>query len=1042
MKIDRFNLLIYNVVHYNILKKHFFLLGMLMSFCSFGVLAQTSIRGTVTSADGEPIIGANVIEVGTTNGTVTDLDGNYMLKVGANAVLEFTYTGYISQRLTVGAQTAINVTLLEGVALDEIVVTALGISREKKSLTYAAQTIQGGQLTQVRDANFANTLNGKVAGLVVTNAASGVGGATRVNLRGNRSIQSSNNALFVIDGVPVDNSTPGQVGNDFGGYNGSDGVANINPDDIESISVLKGAAASVLYGSRAANGVILITTKKGSAGALSVDVNSGVQFDAPLTLPYLQNEFGQGNGGAFGARASGSWGPKINNQAVTDWTGKSQNMTAQPNNIADFFQLGSAFNNAIGIKGGTEKVQSYFSFTNNQAAGIVPGNTLDRNTVNWRISTNISKKFSTDAKITYVNQILNNKLRSGEESSEVMNLYKTPRSIRNEDMRNYESPSGAPNYWTSSSIYMNPYWTINRTSADEERTRTTGLVSATYQINEDMKVLARVSLDQYTDRGENTFYNNTLLFAQAGGSFQKYFRQVQERNAELLLLGNKKLSNNLKISYTLGLADLTRKADFTQTNANGLLVPNKFNLGFARTLSVGTGFVERDLQSVFGSVQVALKDYLYLDLTARNDWSSTLPAPHTYFYPSLGLTAVLSDMVELPSFVNFAKLRGSYTRVGNDAAPYLLTQTYSFSQGGIGGFINRDGTQAIGDLKPELTTSLEFGLDGRFFDNRVGLDLTFYKTNSVNQLLSLPLAPASGFSNQYINAGDIQNSGVELTLTGSPVKKDDFVWDITLNYARNVNKIVSLHPDIKQTFLSSGYGRTAGVLVKEGGAYGDLFADGWATAPDGQFIMDAAGKPVLTSTQAFLGNFNPKFTLGLNNAFSFGKISINVLIDARVGGVMTSGSDANLAFDGNAAYTTAYRDGGWILPGVVKSGESFTPNKTPINAETFWTTVSNGRYSWGQLFTYDATNVRIREAAVGYDFSLANSFVKKARLSIVARNLFFLTKGNAIIDVPGIPTRKMWFDPDVNLGAGNYQGIEYGTLPSARSIGLNLNLSF
>ena len=1024
------------------MKKHLFLFGVLLYGYCLGVTGQASVRGTVTSSDGEPIIGANVIELGSNNGTVTDLDGNYQLKVGPNAILEFTYTGYVSQKFTVGTQTIINVTLAEGVALSEIIVTALGISRERKSLSYAAQTIQGGQLTQVRDANFVNTLQGKVAGLVVTSASSGVGGATRVNLRGNRSIQSSNNALFVVDGVPVDNSTPGQVGNDFGGYNGSDGVANINPDDIESINVLKGAAASVLYGSRAANGVILITTKKGSAGAISVDVNSGAQFDAPLTLPHLQNEYGQGNGGAFGAKASASWGPKMNNQAVTDWTGKSQNMVPQPNNISDFFQIGSSFNNSVGIKGGTDKVQSYFSFTNNQAAGVVPGNSLDRNTINLRISTNLSKKFSTDAKVTYVNQILNNKLRSGEESSEVMNLYKTPRSIRIEDMQNYESEAGVPTYWTSSSIYMNPYWTINRTSADEERTRTTGLVSATYQINDDIKVLARVSLDQYTDKGENTFFNNTLLFAWLGGTYQKSFRQVQERNSELLLIGNKKLNNKVKLSYTFGVADVARKSDFTQTSANGLLVPNKFDLGFARNLAVGTGLVERDLQSVFGSVQVSLKDYLYLDVTARNDWSSTLPAPHSYFYPSLGLTAVLSDIVELPSFISFAKLRGSYTRVGNDAAPYLLTQTYSFSQGGVGGFINRDATQAFGELKPELTTSLEFGFDGRFFDNRIGLDVTFYKTNSINQLLSLPLAPASGFSNQYINAGDIENSGVELTLTGSPIKKNDLTWDVMLNYARNVNAIVALHPDIKQTFISSGFVRTAGVLVKEGGAYGDLYADGWARTPSGQLIMDGAGKPLVSSTQEYLGNFNPKFTLGLNNAFSFGKIRLNVLVDARIGGVMTSGSDASLAFDGSSAITTAYREGGWVLPGVTLSNNEYIPNTYPINAETFWTTVSKGRYSWGQVFTYDATNVRIREAAVGYDITIKSQYVKKATLSIVARNLFFLAKGNAIIDIPGIPTRKMWFDPDVNLGAGNYQGVEFGTLPSSRSIGLNLSLSF
>ena len=1024
------------------MKKHLFLFGVLLYGYCLGVNGQASVRGTVTSSDGEPIIGANVIELGSNNGTVTDLDGNYQLKVGPNAILEFTYTGYVSQKFTVGSQTIINVTLAEGVALSEIIVTALGISRERKSLSYAAQTIQGGQLTQVRDANFVNTLQGKVAGLVVTSASSGVGGATRVNLRGNRSIQSSNNALFVVDGVPVDNSTPGQVGNDFGGYNGSDGVANINPDDIESINVLKGAAASVLYGSRAANGVILITTKKGSAGAISVDVNSGAQFDAPLTLPHLQNEYGQGNGGVFGTRASASWGPKMNNQAVIDWTGKAQGMVPQPNNISDFFQIGSSFNNSVGIKGGTDKVQSYFSFTNNQAAGVVPGNTLDRNTINLRISTNLSKKFSTDAKVTYVNQILNNKLRSGEESSEVMNLYKTPRSIRIEDMQNYESEAGVPTYWTSSSIYMNPYWTINRTSADEERTRTTGLLSATYQINDDIKVLARGSLDQYTDKGENTFFNNTLLFAWLGGTYQKSFRQVQERNSELLLIGNKKLNNKVKLSYTFGVADVARKSDFTQTSANGLLVPNKFDLGFARNLAVGTGFIERDLQSVFGSVQVSLNDYLYFDVTARNDWSSTLPAPHSYFYPSLGLTAVLSDMVELPSFISFAKLRGSYTRVGNDAAPYLLTQTYSFSQGGVGGFINRDATQAFDELKPELTTSLEFGFDGRFFDNRMGLDVTFYKTNSINQLLSLPLAPASGFSNQYINAGDIENSGVELTLTGSPIKKNDLTWDVMLNYARNVNAIVALHPDIKQTFISSGFVRTAGVLVKEGGAYGDLYADGWARTPSGQLIMDGAGKPLVSSTQEYLGNFNPKFTLGLNNAFSFGKIRLNVLVDARIGGVMTSGSDASLAFDGSSAITTAYREGGWVLPGVTLSNNEYIPNTSPINAETFWTTVSKGRYSWGQVFTYDATNVRIREAAVGYDITINSQYVKKATLSIVARNLFFLAKGNAIIDIPGIPTRKMWFDPDVNLGAGNYQGVEFGTLPSSRSIGLNLSLSF
>ena len=1003
----------------------------------FFLLASGSLRaqdrqltGTLRDEQGQPLPGANIVIKGTTRGTTADAVGEFRLMApGGPTTLAISSVGYLPKDVAVEAgQSQLSVTLVaDSRQLQEVTITtALGIDRNAKTLTYAAQRVEGRQLTDVRDANFTNTLNGKVAGLVVTQGAGGPGSASRVILRGNRSIQGNNGALFVVDGVPIDNSNGTQVTSDFGGINNSDGASNINPDDIASISVLKGAAGSALYGSRAANGVVMITTKRGKAGKIDVNLNSGVSMESAALLPKFQNDYGQGNGGIASDKPNGSWGAK--------------GATTYPNNVANFFRNAYSTNNSIGITGGGDKIQTYVSYTNNYNQGIVPKNDLMRHTLNLRLNTQISSRLTTDAKITYINQTINNKIRVGE-GGVVLNAYKVPRSVDLADYKNVADAKGDPRYWTTSSVYMNPYWSVDNTANREIRNRVLLLGSARYELTDWLSVQGRASYDRYDDANTYRYADRTLLYAQTGGTYQVANAQNIERNLDILLQGNNRLGDKLKLSYNLGGSLNDRSNNFTQTNANSLLVPNRFDLQFARSLQVFTSLVQRQLQSVYGTASLSLRDYLVLDVTARNDWSSTLPKPYSYFYPSVGITGIISDMTTLPDAISFAKVRASYAQVGNDPDPYRLAQTYSFEQGGTNGFISRDGTRPIENLKPEITTSLEIGGDVRFFNNRLGLDFTFYKTNSRNQLLTLGLAPASGFGSQFINAGNVQNTGFEVSLTAKPLATNSRLqWDVTLNAARNKNLIVALDPSIKQASLGITVGRLATPIVREGGAYGDLYAFRWQRDDQGRFVVDANGKPVASKDQELVGNFNPKFSLGLNNSFSYGNLSFGILIDGKFGGVMGSATDANMAFDGTAAYTTAYREGGWVLPAVTTTGET---NTKPINAETFWSTASGGRYSWGEFFTYDATNVRIRELTLGYTLNTpANFFIKSARLSFVARNLLFLYRGNAVLDVPGVGKRKLQFDPDVNLGAGNFQGVENGNLPATRTLGLNLKLSF
>lgn len=1014
-----------------------FLLSTCLLLLSIPLHSQNVIRqGVVTDKEtNETLPGVQVVVKGTTKGGVTDMNGSFRIEAKSGEYLVFTMLGYESKEVLVGSETYLNVDLASTTYdLGEVVVTALGIERKTRTLSYSTQQIEGA-IGEIKDnsSNILNSLAGKISGAVISTAATGPGSAARIVLRGNRSISGNNTALIVIDGVPYDNTAYRQAKGTFYSYGGSDGAVNINPDDVASINVLKGPSAAALYGSRAANGAIIITTKQGKEGGLKMEFSSGVSVDQPNLLIKFQNLYGRGNGGIAATGVGESWGAPAQTYST---------------NVKDFFETAYSFNNTLSLYGGTDVIQGFASYTNNSVEGIIPGNKMDRNTMNLRINTQLLKKLTTDAKITYVNQSVKNRPRLGDAGTPI-EAYIMPRDMSEAELKDYETinpNNGQPvrKYWTTSSIYDNPYWSTERTSVNEVRNRVTLLGSAKYQLTDWLNILGRISYDRYDDKVDGSFYDGTVSLGdvKVGGKYYEINSQYWERNFDLLLSGENFIGEHVSINYNLGTSFLNREYETATAMANGLSIPNKFSLTTATTPAfqdIDKSYA-RALNSVYGSLQIGIKSYLYLDITGRNDWSSTLPAPHNYFYPSVGVSAIITDMIRMPSWVSFGKIRASYTQVGNDPEPYLLSQRYKFALGAGQGFILRDQVKSIQDLKPERTNSYEMGLDWRFFGGRLGLDATLYKSNTLNQLLYVGLPMASGFNRRYINAGNIENKGLEIQLKVIPVDLKDFNWSTDINFSRNINKVIELAPNTTQVNISDN-NKYATVIVKEGSSYGDLYGRAWKKdEATGKYIVSDKGLPVVENNQK-LGNFNPDAMLGWSNRLNYKQFRVSFLIDARIGGQMVSGTDAYLAYYGVAGYTEKFREGGLILDAVKADG---SPNATAITAQQLWSTVSqSGRDAWGDFFTYDMTNVRLREFSLGYDFKLnETAVIKSASLSLTGRNLFFFYRGKSVMNINGIGKRDNPTDPDASLGADNYQGVELGLPPMARSFGFNVKLTF
>jgi TonB-linked SusC/RagA family outer membrane protein len=1005
---------------------------------------ERKVTGTVISAeDNSPMPGVNIVVKGLTVGTTTDANGKFSITVpGRDAVLAFSFIGFNAQEITVGSQAVIDVTMTPSATqLGEIVVTSLGIRREKKALTYAAQGVSTESLVQTRDLNIINSLSGKVAGLDLIRSNGGVGSPTRVVLRGNRSITGNNQPLYIVDGAPISNSasTPND---ENGGVAMGDGIGNINPEDIESVTVLKGPSATALYGTRANNGAIIITTKKGTVRkGIGAEYSLNYSVETPVILTKFQNEYGQGSAGIYAKNSEFEWGPKLNGQMVEHWTpnvnspnyGTTYPFVAHPNNLKDFFQLGTNLSNSLALTSGNENIQGYFSYTNTQSKGIMQGNDLKRDNFNLRVNAKLSKRLSLDSKITYFHQFVNNRVSTGDDFANPMRaIYRMPTNISLEQAKDFEYYDNdgflLQNYWNPhSNGGENPYWMIHRIPLEDTRDRVLSMTSLKYEILDGLSLQVRSSIDFIYDNSISRRYNDTYTIADRG----KYYvnnSNSRELNNDFLLNYNKNITSDFSINASVGGNLLTQKWYYIGTDNTELLKPNLFTVGNAFKLTAYEGGATKKLNSLYGFATIGFRNYLFLDVTARNDWSSTLPPESwSYFYPSVGLTWVVSDMIKsLPGWLTFAKLRASYAQVGNDTDPYQLAPSFDFFTGGSLGYASRSSTMPAPNLKPELTKSNEFGFDVRFFQDRVALDFTWYKSNSENQLLTVPLPVASGYSNQFINAGNIQNTGVEATLNLRPVE-GEFTWDIAVNFSTNKSLVKKLSEGLTE-YTIRGRSWMTTVKVVEGHEFGDIYTRGFVRNDDGRVLIDANGQPLLTGGQTVaMGNYNPNWIGGINNSFSYKGFDLSFMIDIREGGDVFSFTQANLASDGFADYTLKGRDG-MVVDGVMESDGS--ENDISVTAEEYWQRLGGRNTPVGECFKYDGSNIRVREAVLGYTKTIKNSFINNLRVSLVGRNLFFIMNKAKIMD------------PNLMVGNTNIQGTEGFGLPGTRTLGMNLKLTF
>ena len=1024
--------------------KKVYKLVVLLLFCQAYVFAQNiSVTGKVTDSDNLPLPAVSIKVSGSNQGTSTDANGNFTISVPSNASLVFSYIGFTTQTVAVQGRTTLNVRLeSDSKQLEGVVVTALGITKDQKVLSYATQKVNTDNFEKARELNIGKSLIGRVAGLDVAGTSSGLGGSTRVVLRGDRSITGNNGALIVVDGVPMDNSnySPG-TGN--GGRDGGDGLSSINPDNIESMTVLRGASATALYGSRAANGALLISTKKGSSQQGSgVSFNSSSQIETMMELYDFQNEFGQGAAGVYNRAQEGSWGPRMTGQTVALWgndpadAGKTYSFTPQPNNYRDFYSTGKQLSNTLAFSGGNEKAQTYFAYTRVDATGIIDNNKLVRNNINLRINGKVSNKISYDSKVTYLKQDINNRQYTGEAyQNNQRHILRIPRNISLDQARKFQyvDPSTGKlrqNYWNpGSNGGENPFWTKNRIISDDLRDRVMGFGSLTYQVTPALSLMGRVGIDKTIDAFEGKWYNDTYTIADFG-NYTTENRDVTETNFDFIGIYKKNILEELTVDATFGASLQHVDRTFRSTNAGGLNRDNLFIPSNGRAPSDGYSFVQTEKQGVFATADFTYKNAITISGSIRNDWASTLPKSNqSYMFGSGGFSAILSNIFTLPSAVSFAKLRGSYATTGNDASPFLTTQLYNFAAGGNSGFINRNGVKPFPDLKPELTTATEIGLEAKFFNDRFGFDLGYYSSDTKNQLFTVSLPPASGWSSEYVNAGLVNNKGVELTLNATPIVKGDFRWNMNVNFARNINKVVELSPTLKTLNLTQDF--MVFQRAVEGQPLGQMYSRGYQRNASGQILVGANGLPLITpGTTVDIGNSRPDWTGGFGNTFNYKRFSLSALITARVGGTVTSFTNAIIYSDGQVVETLEGRSS-MIFPGVTAAGAA---NTVATTAEAYWKFVGGRNTPVGEVWAYSATNVRLREASLSY--TLPKNLFKKApfqagSVSLVGRNLFFIVN------------KAKGFDPESTAGSTNTSvGQEGFSLPSTRQIGLNLNLSF
>lgn len=1061
---------------------------LLLTHLSF---AQTTITGTITSSEnGEPLPYVTIYSTSGTSSSSND-DGFYSIEVDTNTdELQFYYIGFETQTIGIGDRTRIDVILKSATTdLNEIVVTALGLERDTKELGYTVQSIKSEAVSEVKTVNFLDNLAGKLAGVSVTQGATGVGSSSKITIRGEASF-SNNNPLFVVDGIPINNETVFNVTNEaaagFQEVDFGNGAMEVNPDDIESVTVLKGPSAAALYGTRASNGVIVIKTKDGSkAKGLGISFNSSVFVDSAFRLPKFQNEYGQGNSGQFeyvdglgggtNDLISYSWGPRLDagllipqyNSPVILPNGNSVRggdtalynglpitptaFNSHPDNLKDFYQTGVTTINNIAISNSFDTGNYRLSFTDLRSESIIPGVNLDRQTAAAKLNFKPSDKTEISSSINYINSRSDNRPSNGYGSENVNYALVAwgPRSLNIANMKNYWQPGleDVQQYSFNYTYFDNPYFTLLENRNAFDRDRVFGNIAIKQQFSEHFSASLRSGMDYSSEiRQFRRAYSSNRF---KNGAYAEHDVRYREVNTDFLINYNQ-VFGDFSFDISLGGNRLDQTASTKQSQTTSLAQPGIFNLNNAASpIDVFQYESKKRINSLYGLAKLGYKDFLYLDITGRNDWSSALATPFSidgtsFFYPSASASFILSNLSELPKAISFAKLRASIAQVGNDTAPFQTSGAF-ISQTTFNGqptFSNQNFIPNA-NLKPEQTTSFEVGADVRFFKDRLNLDVTYYNANTEDQIISLPIAISSGYNQQVINGGKVNTQGVEVILGITPIRNADFKWNSTFNFSTNRSTIKQLpQADGRLTLAFSriydSANQTVWFQVEEGGRIGDIYGTGYTKNENGDFIIDANGNYIADNSLKKIGNYNPDFMLGWNNTFNYKNFNLSFLFDWRQGGEFVSRTRALATVGGQLKETASRPEDGIVASGVVNTGTAtnpvYTPNTTAISAESYYRQFYDRNHEENN--TYDASYLKLRQFSLGYSLRFKNGFLglkegADLNLSIIGNNLFVITE-NPHVDPEQLAVQ----------GDGFVSGVEDMSYATTRSIGFKVGIDF
>lgn len=1052
------------------LKFNGFLTLLLVLITQITFAQDIAVTGTVTDQSGLPIPGVNVLVKGTSNGTQTDFDGKFKLSAKEGQKLVFSFLGMKTMELS--ASSSMKVKMTDGsVELEGVIVTALGIKKSEKAIGYAAQSIKGTSLTEARESNIVNALSGKISGVQVTNSSGAVGASSRIVLRGATSITGSNEPLFVIDGVPFDNSSSNDRGYDNlgtstagsgGGRDLPNGAASINPDDIENVTVLKGPNAAALYGLRASNGVIIITTKSGKKGkGLSiVSFNSNITFTNPLVLPSFQNSYGQGStsdyfefvdgaGGGYNDGVDESWGaPLDQGLSFVQWDsykvgGAPLPWVSHADNIKDFYETGLSQSNNLSLSAGGEDSNLRLSIGNTDEKGMMPFTNFKKFNIGLNGSLKLGEKLTSGVSLNYFNDKSTNLPTVGYNSENAAQQFIwSARNVNYKALKDWRNlplaavgtaAEGTPLNWNTN-FQNNPYWILETNRNTYDRDRITGSTFIGYQLFKNLSATGKISLDHYSQltTGRQAVGSNSA----PDGSYGENSLRYSEINSELILSNKNKITESINLSLNLGGNQMRRTRTQNWGNAAALELPDFYSLSNIKTGTTpifGNDRNEIRINSIFGFGQLSYKEYFFLDFSGRNDWASVFAkSNNSFFYPSVNGSLVLSEIFNTKSSkVNYIKLRGGWSKVGGIGAlgAYNINPAYTLSNNGWGNQGNTPATQYNPNIKPESVTGTEIGLDFNAFNNRLRFSGTYYTKTSTDLIVQARVPAQSGFNFSWENLAEMENKGIELQLGVTAIKAKDFSFDVDINFAKNDNKITDLG-GLDSVPLGGQWGVT--LEAREGESYGSLVGRGFAKDGNGNIIYEN-GLPVIESTRKILGNITPDWTGGANFSVKYKNFDLNTLIDAKMGGDVHSMTYAWGRYAGTLEETLIGRETGVVGNGVMSDGNGgFVPNNVVVSAKDF------NQNSFGNTIEesaiFDASYVKLRQVSLGYSFPkkwFVGSSIEDIKFSVVARNLAILYK-----KVPHI-------DPETGFNSSNSeQGQEFGQIPSARSYGFNLNVKF